>query len=122
MLIMTSIIRVGQSQFVSFPIDEDSYDRIMQDLRVVGTYSQDNVIEKVYLEDTKLAYAKQIQDEEVRGWNGMTFAYTINSSAFFRNGRLKPKRMIKVPSRFRWTTLLYSDSYPRRRVETLQMK
>jgi coatomer subunit beta len=72
MLIMTSIIRVGQSQFVSFPIDEDSYDRIMQDLRVVGTYSQANVIEKVYLEDTKLAYAKQIQDEEVREWNDLT--------------------------------------------------
>ncbi|KAI8337218.1 adaptin N terminal region-domain-containing protein [Chlamydoabsidia padenii] len=66
MLIMTSIIRVGQSQFVSFPIDEDSYDRIMQDLRVIGTYSHDQVIEKVYLEDTKAAYAKQIQDEEER--------------------------------------------------------
>lgn len=62
---MTSIIRVGQSQFVSFQIDEDSYDRIMQDLRVVGTYSQDSVVDKVFLEETKAAYAKQIQDEEV---------------------------------------------------------
>ncbi|ORZ22436.1 adaptin N terminal region-domain-containing protein [Absidia repens] len=66
MLIMTSIIRVGQSQFVSFHIDEDSYDRIMQDLRVVGTYLQDDVVDKVFLEDTKTAYAKQIQDEERR--------------------------------------------------------
>ncbi|SAL98315.1 hypothetical protein [Absidia glauca] len=66
MLIMTSIIRVGQSQFVSFQIDEDSYDRIMQDLRVVGTYSQDGVVDKVFLEETKAAYAKQIQDEERR--------------------------------------------------------
>ncbi|KAI8341029.1 adaptin N terminal region-domain-containing protein [Chlamydoabsidia padenii] len=66
MLIMTSIIRVGQSQFVSFQIDEDSYDRIMQDLRVVGTYSQGGVVDKVFLEETKAAYAKQIQDEEKR--------------------------------------------------------
>ncbi|KAI8089672.1 adaptin N terminal region-domain-containing protein [Halteromyces radiatus] len=66
MLIMTSIIRVGQSQFVSFPIDEDSYDRIMQDLRVVGNHSQDGIVDKVYLEETKAVYAKQIQDEERR--------------------------------------------------------
>ncbi|CAO3579022.1 unnamed protein product [Absidia cylindrospora] len=66
MLIMTSIIRVGQSQFVSFHIDEDSYDRIMQDLRVVGTYSPGDRVDKVFLEETKAAYAKQIQDEERR--------------------------------------------------------
>ncbi|CAO3622895.1 unnamed protein product [Cunninghamella blakesleeana] len=66
MLIMTSIIRIGQSQFVSYHIDEDSYDRIMQDLRVVGGHSRDNIVENVFLKETKVAYAKQIQDEERR--------------------------------------------------------
>lgn len=64
MLIMTSIIRVGQSQFVTHHIDEDSYDRIMQDLRVIGNRDQP-VIDKVYLEDSRNAFARQIQAEEV---------------------------------------------------------
>lgn len=64
MLIMTSIIRVGQSQFVTHHIDEDSYDRIMQDLRVVGKHNPS--IDKVYLEDSRSAFAKQIEAEEKR--------------------------------------------------------
>ncbi|ORY92240.1 adaptin N terminal region-domain-containing protein [Syncephalastrum racemosum] len=64
MLIMTSIIRVGQSQFVTHHIDEDSYDRIMQDLRVVGKHNSS--IDKVYLEDSRNAFAKQIEAEEKR--------------------------------------------------------
>ena len=65
MLIMTSIIRVGQSQFVTHNIDEDSYDRIMQDIRVVGNRQHEKAIDKVYLEDSRNAFAKQIQAEEV---------------------------------------------------------
>lgn len=66
MLIMTSIIRVGQSQFVTSPIDEDSYDRIMQDLHVVENIPNDRLMEKVYLKDTKAAFAKQVQAEDKR--------------------------------------------------------
>ncbi|KAG2183398.1 hypothetical protein INT43_006404 [Umbelopsis isabellina] len=66
MLIMTSIIRVGQSQFVTSPIDEDSYDRIMQDLHVVENIPNDKLMEKVYLKDTKAAFAKQVQAEDKR--------------------------------------------------------
>ena len=69
MLIMTSIIRVGQSQFVTHNIDEDSYDRIMQDIRVVGNRQHEKVIDKVYLEDSRNAFAKQIQAEEVNNNN-----------------------------------------------------
>jgi coatomer subunit beta len=65
MLIMTSILRVGQSKFVAFEIDEDSYDRVVQDLRVVGT-SGNKAIEQVYLEDTREVYAKQLQAEDKR--------------------------------------------------------
>lgn len=107
---MTSIIRVGQSQFVSFHIDEDSYDRIMQDLRVVGTYSQDGRVDKVFLEETKAAYAKQIQDEEVSTkfrqiGNSSTYEYLYSSFSFlfffFSGGLLMPKQMIKAVSRFK---------------------
>ncbi|KAI9497597.1 adaptin N terminal region-domain-containing protein [Zychaea mexicana] len=66
MLIMTSIIRVGQSQFVAHHIDEDSYDRIMQDIRAVGNRQHEKVVDKVYLEDSRNAFAKQIQAEEKR--------------------------------------------------------
>lgn len=65
MLIMTSIIRVGQSQFVTHQIDEDSYDRIMQDLRVVGSREHNQTVDKVYLEDSRKAFARQIKAEEV---------------------------------------------------------
>ncbi|KAI8983590.1 adaptin N terminal region-domain-containing protein [Pilobolus umbonatus] len=65
MLIMTSILRIGQSKFVAFEIDEDSYDRIMQDLRVVGA-SGNKQIESVYLHDTREVYSKQLQAEEKR--------------------------------------------------------
>ncbi|CEP18471.1 hypothetical protein [Parasitella parasitica] len=66
MLIMTSILRIGQSKFVAFEIDEDSYDRIMQDLRIVGTAGQNEEINTVYLQDTREVYAKQLQAEDKR--------------------------------------------------------
>ncbi|RCI04602.1 coatomer subunit beta, partial [Rhizopus stolonifer] len=66
MLIMTSILRIGQSKFVSFEIDEDSYDRIMQDLRVVGTATESSEIDTVYLKETRQVYSKQLQAEEQR--------------------------------------------------------
>ncbi|KAL7334098.1 coatomer subunit beta [Mucor circinelloides] len=66
MLIMTSILRIGQSKFVAFEIDEDSYDRIMQDLRIVGTAGQSEEINTVYLQDTREVYAKQLQAEDKR--------------------------------------------------------
>ncbi|CAG8532070.1 11588_t:CDS:10 [Diversispora eburnea] len=58
MLIMSSVIRVGQSQFVTTPIDEDSYDRIMSCLHVLERLSLDNSIKKVFLQDTKAAYSR----------------------------------------------------------------
>lgn len=66
MLIMTSIIRVGQSQFASSPIDEDSYDRIMSCLHVLEKFSQDPVMKQVFLQDTKAVFGKMVQAEEKR--------------------------------------------------------
>ncbi|KAK7752817.1 coatomer subunit beta [Diatrype stigma] len=64
MLIMISIIRVGQSQFVKAPIDEDSVDRIMSCIRSLAEFSQRKELEGVFLDDTRKAFRAMVQVEE----------------------------------------------------------
>ncbi|KAG8800344.1 coatomer subunit beta, partial [Serendipita sp. 400] len=64
MLMMTSIIRVGQSKFVTVPIDEDSQERIMNCIRVLSEMSLNRSVNEVFLLDTKAAYAKMVATEE----------------------------------------------------------
>jgi len=64
MLIMISIIRVGQSQFVKAPIDEDSVDRIMSCVRSLAEYNQHKQLEEVYLDDTRKAFRTMVLTEE----------------------------------------------------------
>lgn len=64
MLIMISIIRVGQSQFVKAPIDEDSVDRIMSCVRSLADFTERKQLETVYLEDTRKAFRALVDVEE----------------------------------------------------------
>ncbi|KAI1090969.1 Coatomer, beta subunit [Rostrohypoxylon terebratum] len=64
MLIMISIIRVGQSQFVKAPIDEDSVDRIMSCVRSLAEFSQRKELETVFLDDTRKAFRAMVDVEE----------------------------------------------------------
>lgn len=64
MLIMISIVRVGQSQFVKAPIDEDSVDRIMSCVRSLAEFAQKKELEAVFLEDTRKAFRAMVQVEE----------------------------------------------------------
>lgn len=64
MLIMISIIRVGQSQFVKAPIDEDSVDRIMSCVRSLAEFAQKKELEQVFLEDTRKAFRAMVHVEE----------------------------------------------------------
>ncbi|GAA6040670.1 hypothetical protein JCM8097_000868 [Rhodosporidiobolus ruineniae] len=74
MLIMTSIIRVGQSHFASVPIDEDAQERILTCLQSLaeldapttsaGAAERAQLIERIFLHDTQAAYAKMVQHEE----------------------------------------------------------
>ncbi|KAI0541297.1 Coatomer, beta subunit [Xylaria digitata] len=64
MLIMISIIRVGQSQFVKAPIDEDSIDRIMSCIRSLAEFSENKQLESVFLDDTRKAFRAMVQVEE----------------------------------------------------------
>jgi coatomer subunit beta len=64
MLIMISIIRVGQSQFVKAPIDEDSIDRIMSCVRSLAEFAEKKELETVFLDDTRKAFRAMVQVEE----------------------------------------------------------
>ncbi|KEZ46746.1 Coatomer subunit beta [Scedosporium apiospermum] len=64
MLIMISIVRVGQSQFVKAPIDEDSVDRIMSCVRSLSEFTTHKELETVFLDDTRKAFRAMVQVEE----------------------------------------------------------
>ena len=64
MLIMISIIRVGQSQFVKAPIDEDSVDRIMSCVRALAEFSERKELETSFLDDTRKAFRAMVEVEE----------------------------------------------------------
>ncbi|WFD01369.1 coatomer subunit beta [Malassezia obtusa] len=67
MLMMTSIIRVGHSKFVATQIDEDSEERVMTCLKILGqsTLSHEEAMAAadVFLHDTREAYAQLLQHE-----------------------------------------------------------
>ena len=64
MLIMISIIRAGQSQFVKQPIDEDSVDRIMSCVRSLAEFAQKKDLETAFLDDTRKAFRDMVQFED----------------------------------------------------------
>ena len=64
MLIMISIVRVGQSQFVKAPIDEDTVDRIMACVRSLSEFTKHKSLENVFLDDTKKAFRAIVHTEE----------------------------------------------------------
>jgi coatomer subunit beta len=64
MLIMISIVRAGQSQFVKAPIDEDSIDRIMSCVRSLAEFAKQRDLETAFLQDTRKAFSDMVQVEE----------------------------------------------------------
>jgi coatomer subunit beta len=64
MLIMTSIIRAGKSEFVASKMDEDSQERIMTCLRVLAL-PRESSIKSVFLEKGRHAFSVLIHDKEV---------------------------------------------------------
>ncbi|KAF3987047.1 hypothetical protein FT663_03152 [Candidozyma haemuli var. vulneris] len=61
LLIMVSILRVGESNFAVKKIDEDSADRILACIKFLTDDQDHELIEKGFLEDTKDAYRSQVQ-------------------------------------------------------------
>ncbi|KAF9562275.1 coatomer protein [Agrocybe pediades] len=66
MLIMTSIIRVGQSKFVTVQIDEDSMERIMNCIQTLSELKSQPAVQEMFLEDTKTAFTKMLGAQEKR--------------------------------------------------------
>ncbi|OBZ68501.1 Coatomer subunit beta [Grifola frondosa] len=64
MLIMASVIRVGQSKFVTAPIDEDSSERIMNCIQTLSELEDKSAVHEMFLEDTKAAYSKMVAAQE----------------------------------------------------------
>ncbi|KAJ7578395.1 coatomer protein [Mycena floridula] len=64
MLIMASIIRVGQSKFVTVQIDEDSSERIMNCIQTLGDMQAS--AHAIFLSDTKTAFSKMLSAQEKR--------------------------------------------------------
>ena len=62
---MTSIIRVGQSKFVTVQIDEDSNERIMNCIQTLSELEAQPAVNEVFLEDTKMAFSKMLSAQEV---------------------------------------------------------
>jgi len=62
---MTSIIRVGQSKFVTAQIDEDSNERILGCIQTLGELQGRPEVNEVFLKDSRSAYAKMLGAQEV---------------------------------------------------------
>ncbi|KAJ3108429.1 coatomer subunit beta [Phlyctochytrium planicorne] len=59
MLILTSIIRVGKSEFPTSQIDEDTYDRISNCLKILsGIIPEELNLRQVFLKDTRKAFTQ----------------------------------------------------------------
>jgi len=64
MLIMTSVLRVGQTEFAKTKIDEDSVDRILSCLRSLAELGERAEMKDVFLKETKKAYTVMLSAEE----------------------------------------------------------
>lgn len=66
LLIMVSILRVGESSYFSKKIDEDSADRILACIAFLTDDQDSDLISQGFLEDTKDAYKEQIKSEQLK--------------------------------------------------------
>ncbi|KAL1759385.1 adaptin N terminal region-domain-containing protein [Schizophyllum commune] len=66
MLIMASVIRVGQSKFVTVQIDEDSNERIMQCIQTLSELEDEKAVHDIFLRDSQTAYTRMLGAQEKR--------------------------------------------------------
>lgn len=62
---MTSVIRVGQSKFVTVQIDEDSNERIMNCIQTLSELEQQPAVHEIFLTDTRSAFSRMLGAQEV---------------------------------------------------------
>ena len=66
LLIMVSIIRIGESTFVKERIDEDSSDRIFACIKFLTDNEDSALIRQGFLEDTRRAFRSQVEAEQAK--------------------------------------------------------
>lgn len=64
LLIMTSILRVSESEIVSQKMDEDTSERIFSCIKVLAEGYQEQPLEEAFLEDSKAAFKSIVQVQE----------------------------------------------------------
>ena len=110
---MASVIRVGQSKFVTVPIDEDSSERIMSCIQTLSELESSAAVHQIFLKDTKAAYSKMVAAQEVRFTNVHPRALALMSPCRRKRRRRRNLRR-RRPRSFRLTTFSHSASSPRR--------
>lgn len=110
---MTSIIRVGQSKFVTVPIDEDSHERILNCIQTLSELEERPAVHEIFLKDTKAAYTKMLGAQEVSHLIPTIFL-ELPTKGFQRlklpNGK---KKRLRKPLLSKWTTSSLSDNSPK---------
>ncbi|KAJ1664962.1 coatomer subunit beta [Coemansia sp. RSA 1646] len=67
MLIMAGVIRIGQSAFVTTPIDEDSYSRVLACIRALEYMDEDSeVLGDAFIRDSQSAFSQLVKGEAKR--------------------------------------------------------
>jgi coatomer subunit beta len=64
LLIMTSILQLGQSSYLPHPIDNDSYDRIVLCVRLLCNTGDD--VRKIWLQSCRQSFAKMLAEKQFR--------------------------------------------------------
>ncbi|KMZ70478.1 Coatomer subunit beta [Zostera marina] len=64
LLIMVSMLQLGQSSYLQHPIDNDSYDRILVCIRLLC--NTDNEVRKIWLESCRQNFAKMLAEKQFR--------------------------------------------------------
>ncbi|GEQ66509.1 hypothetical protein JCM33374_g172 [Metschnikowia sp. JCM 33374] len=66
LLIMVSILRVGETSFAAKKIDEDSADRILACIKFLTDAEDSSVISEGFLQDTRDAFKAQVESEQAK--------------------------------------------------------
>ena len=112
---MASVIRVGQSKFVTVPIDEDSSERIMSCIQTLSELESSAAVHQIFLKDTKAAYSKMVAAQEVRFPLTSVHPRALALMSPCRRKRRRRRNLRRRrPRSFRLTTFSHSASSPRR--------
>jgi coatomer subunit beta len=105
MLIMTSIIRVGQSKFATVQIDEDSNERIMNCIKTLSELETENAVQEIFLADTKTAFSRMLGAQEVSAYSTVSTMWQSLTRVDRRSVLWKRRKQRRARSRLCRSTI-----------------